>query len=385
MLRTASVLALIITLSSSVAGTEAYSGELSKVDKLINEGRRMLKAGAVSKAEELFRQAVEAAPGSAVAHNELGVALFQRGAIKAAIKPLRRAVKIDRQLAHAWANLAEAERLSGKYKRAALSYHRFLTLRKGDRYGIYGLALCFEGYEKLDKALKTLAVAKKRSEADPRLLARVNTAVKRVREKIAEARLSLLQRGDARLMAGRWDAALKLYEKGLVKTPKDPTLTGRRGLVKAIQGDIAAAKTDLRTAILADPAEATARNAYALILDAEDAAGANPDAGTNDANKRLAADRAALALRAFTAALAVAEGDPTPLYLGRAEAQLRLGGLDPATEDLAAAGDSPDVTLGLAEIHLLRGQNDDAAALAAEAPVVPADIPVWRRSLLQSK
>lgn len=374
------LLVLALTCTSAIAQETPPTTQSSLAERL-SQGRRLLQSGAHVRAEQIFRAIIEQDPNNAVAQNELGVALFQQGAYKAATVPFRAAVKLDAKLSHAWANLAEAQRLSRDFKRAALSYHRFLQLEKGDRYGVYGLALCFEGYEQFDKALRTLQVAEKASQKDPQLLARINIAVRRVRRLMAEARLPLLERGDAQLMAGRWDDALRMYERGLTETEGDAVLLGRRGIVKAILGDLAAARADLEAALLADPSSAVTRAAYALVLDAQGLVDTPPEAGSGPA--MLRADRAAAAFRAFSQVLAA--GEDRVASAGRGEAALRLGQVEDALQDFGTAGDAA----GTAEIHVLRGDpnaaREAADSIAAGAPPALEDLPVWRRTLLQAR
>ena len=375
---------ILLLLATSISFTATAQNEKkdapNPLDELITEGRRHLGAGQPGKAEAIFRKATERFPDSAVAHNELGVALFQQGANEAAIKPFQQAVRLDKKLAHAWANLAESQRLSKRFKKAALSYHRFLTIQKGDRYGVYGMGLCFEGYEKFDKALKTLRIAERRSQSDPALLARVNRAILRVREKMAEAKLSLLARGDARLMAGRWKEALTLYEKGLAKKKGDAVLTGRRGISLAILGDLPGARTALEAALLKDPSVEVNRAAYGLVLDAQGVAPAGGDAGDGDA--LLKADRAAAARLAFARRL-LTISNPAGLFAKRGEASLRMGDLKSASGDFLMDSADPMGRSGTAEIHLLRGNAKAAQETVPDAPVAVGDIPLWRRSLLE--
>ncbi len=375
MLRALIAVAVLLPLSAAAQKIEVPP----KIQAILDEGRRQLQDEAFTKAEATFKRATEQHPGNPILWNELGVATFQRNAPAAAIPAFRKAVKLDPKFAHAWANLAEAQRQAKRYKQAALSFHKFLQLRKGDRYGVYGLGLAFEGYESFDKALKTLQVAERAAANDKRLLARVNRAIKRVQRKMAEAKLSYLDRGDARLAAGEWAEALQLYEKGLKKKKGDAALLGRRGIVKAILGDVAAARSDLKAALLKAPGDEIIRGAYVLLLDYEGAPDPTPAAGTDHGGGMLGADRAALAWRAFAAELAAGTA---AARAKRGEAALRLGLLGDAEEDFAGGGDDPALALGRAELHWIRGQEAEAEEEAGVLPGSVKDLPVWRRSLL---
>ena len=372
------LLAAVVLLATSAM---AQTPPADDAATLLAEGRRQLATGAAGRAADLFRQAIDKEPGNAVLHNELGVALFQQGASEAAIAPLMKAVKLDPTLANAWANLGEAERRAKHFKPAAVAFHRYLELRKGDKYGLYGLALSFEGYEAFDKALQTLNVAEKQTADDPRLLSRIRTARARVQEKVAAAKLPATERGDALFRAGRWADALAVYERGLRDKADDATLLGRRGLVRAVLGDLDAARHDFEDALRRDPAEEVAAAAYALLADASGEPGV-PDADPGQGRSLLAVDRAAMAHRAFRRGL-VGEPGNVAFRMLHGEAALRLGLVDEALQDFS--GDVEGAAAGRAEVHLLRGEAAEAeeAAGEANAPVPLADLPVWRRSLLE--
>jgi len=390
MLRFVAITSILLLCSPVFAQEQTETAPESPADTLIGEGRLHLATGAAGLAEQAFRQAIAADPQSAVAHNELGVALFHQGATEAAIDPLKRAVELDPSLAHAWANLAEAQRLGKQFRWAAVSYHKFLQLKARDPYAIYGLALCFEGYEDFDKALRTLTVAERHADADDQLMARINTAKRRVQRRKAEATDSFLVRGDRHFIARHWDIALQLYQRGQAaeladeaqKTQRDGILEGRIGLIRAIQGELAAAQTSLEKALQAVPTDPVALAAYKLLLDALEIPPESPaDNVTGDG--MLQVDRAALAHRLLSQALVSA---PTKDHLiARGEAALRMGQLDSAMDDFTQATDDPRGAAGRAEVLLIREQPEDAAAELQQVPnaPAPAHLSVWRRSLMR--
>jgi tetratricopeptide (TPR) repeat protein len=322
-------------------------------------------------------------PGSAVAHNELGVSLFQQDAVEVSVKSFQKALTLDPKLKHGLANLGEAFRRAKQYKKGATAYHRFLQVSKRDPYGLFGLGLCFEGYHQLGKSLKTLDIAAKASTDFRPLLGRIRRAIKRVQFKIKEAKLPLLQRVDAMILAGKLAEAEGLIERGLNSKKKSPALNGRRGLVKAIQGDYAAAQTHLETALLGDPTDQVAAGTYVMVMGVvvkEQVAGMN----AARAGALLGTDRAALAYKAYNIAISV-KGAAPALHYGRGEASARMALFDDAADDFKSAGKLPEAQAALAEIHFIQG--DSAAANkhweAAKLRVPLADLPVWRRSLLQ--
>ncbi len=346
------------------------------VAALLEQGREALERKAYSQAEQLFRKALEQAPADPILHNEVGVALFQQGAYAAAQPEFEKATGGDPNFAHAWANLAETLRRLRQFRQAAVAYSRFLGLEKGDRYGLFGLGLAFEGYEAYDKALQTLGIASRAAQGDSKLLARINGALRRIREIAAGGKQSPVARGDAHLAAGRLVDAMAAYERGLREKPDDGVLIARRGLVMAIRGDFAAALVELRKGVLLAPEEPVGRGALAMV-EAEFPSQAPVAAG--EPLELVLTDRAALAKKE----LSQAEG-PALVAL-RGEATLRLGLVAAAKGDLEAAKDERIATAALAEVLDLEGDATGAKAQRARAksPVGAADLPVWRRSLLR--
>jgi len=348
-------------------------------DQLIAQGRRLLKMHSFSQGEELFRRALKKKPRSAVAHNELGVAMFQQDAVEVAVASFKEAIKIEPKMQHAWGNLAEAYRRAKNYKEGARAFHYFLGLSKGDPYGLLGLGLCFEGYYQLEKSLKTLQIAAKGAREYRLLLSRVHRAIKRVKFKIKEAKLPILRRVDAMILAGQLEEAMGLLGRGM-KSKNQPAFVGRRGLVKAIMGDMNGARTDLESALLGNAKDNVAAGAYVLVLDVL-LAGSSPTFDGARAGVLLNEDRPALAYKAFNAALT--SGDVKEVYKqGRGESALRMGLFEDAQADLA--GTSEQNAAALAELQALQGKNSDAQAgiKKAKLPLTLAELPVWRRSIL---
>ncbi|MFT5433999.1 MAG: tetratricopeptide (TPR) repeat protein, partial [Myxococcota bacterium] len=353
----------LLTLTAGACPADAAPPQ-GATSELIEQARTQLKENDADSAIATLQSALRSAGNSALVHNELGVAYFQKKKYEAAAGEFGQATKLDAKFSAAWANLAETQRLLKKYKHAAVAFHRFLQQNKGDRYAIYGLGLSFEGYGRFDKALRTLQVAEQAAEGDDRLLARINVAFRRVRRKVAQAKMPLLERGDAHLTAGRWAEALGLYEQGLKKAPKDAQLLGRRGLVRAIIGQLPKARADLEAALIIDATEPVARAAYSLVIDGlvGPQAPSTPAASGSNALKSGAAARA---FRSFAARLAK-EPETNEALLGRGEAGLQLGAIDGAEQDFHAAAGKPGAA-GLAEIHWLRGAEAPAKEAAARA------------------
>ena len=215
--------------------------------------------GKSGKAIALLQAQVEAEPTNALLHNELGAK--QRNDLRNASLSFESSVKAD-ELAHAWAN---REKPAGYRKSIEKQRWLFMVPILAWETVRYGLALSFEGYEAYDKALRTLGIAEREAQSDRPLLARINLSRRRIQEKIREADLPVLVRGDTRFVAGRYKAAAAIYAKGVKASPRDAVLRGRLGLTLAILGDVK--RGLLKCAALnIDPNEAVSKYAYAKRL-----------------------------------------------------------------------------------------------------------------------
>lgn len=94
----------------------------------IDAGEQHLRGGEFAAAERAFRDAVAAAPDSAIAHSKLGVALAQQGQLDAAIAEFSRAVALHPGYAPAHSNLGNAFREKGMTAEAIVAYERAVAL-----------------------------------------------------------------------------------------------------------------------------------------------------------------------------------------------------------------------------------------------------------------
>ncbi len=331
----------------------------------IQKARSLLARQKTGDAIALLKEQIQLQPHVALLHNELGAAYLQTGDLRQATSEFLIATKAEPSLAHAWANLGESLRLQRLFKKAARAFHTFLQLSANDRYGLYGLALSFEGYEAYDKALQTLSVAEKEARSDSALRARINQARRRLNEKVKEAGLPALERGDARFVSARYKAALAVYASGLRATPGDATLLSRIGLTYAVLGKVERSITYFEAALRVDPNEAVANFAYPNL---KKATATSDGLSLSDLVRQ---DRPALLLQR-------AGSTPTP---PKAEAYLRMGRLD----DAQATAPSTGGAAIRAEVHVLRGELKEAEREASSAVIDgdTEDIPTWRRSLLR--
>ena len=94
----------------------------------LDAGEGHLRAGDFAAAVRAFREAVGAAPDSALARSKLGVALAQRGQLDEAITEFSRAVALQPSYAPAYSNLGNAYREKGLTAEAVAAYERAVAL-----------------------------------------------------------------------------------------------------------------------------------------------------------------------------------------------------------------------------------------------------------------
>ena len=94
----------------------------------LDAGEGHLRAGDFAAALRAFREAVAAAPDSALARSKLGVALAQQGQLDAAITEFSRAVALQPSYAPAYSNVGNAYREKGMTAEAVAAYERAVAL-----------------------------------------------------------------------------------------------------------------------------------------------------------------------------------------------------------------------------------------------------------------
>jgi tetratricopeptide (TPR) repeat protein len=90
------------------------------------------EAGETRLAVEILAEALHRQPDFDVAHNLIGVALYDLGRLDDAIIHFRRATEIDRQVAVGWANLGMALKTQSRFDPALDAYDRAVALSPGD-------------------------------------------------------------------------------------------------------------------------------------------------------------------------------------------------------------------------------------------------------------
>jgi Flp pilus assembly protein TadD len=188
--------------------------------------------------ESLWRNVVAVSPDSAVARNNLGTTLCERGELDAAAAEFREFLRLRPDDADAHNNLGHVLRLQGRLDEAVAEFREALRLRPGfaRAYGNLGLALQLQG--RLDEAVAALSES-----------ARLQPDLPVAHHDLA---IALAQRG-------RLDDAVREIETTLRLAPNDGPSYADLGLMLERRGDSAGAVRAFETALRFDPRNEPAR------------------------------------------------------------------------------------------------------------------------------
>jgi len=92
--------------------------EEEKANKLLQQGIKLAKAGAVDEALKLFGEALDIVPGNPVVNYNFGLALQQTGSIEAAVIAYQAAIEVLPEFTEAQINLSYALKLLGRFSEA---------------------------------------------------------------------------------------------------------------------------------------------------------------------------------------------------------------------------------------------------------------------------
>ncbi len=207
--------------------------------------REALRAGRWAAARDALLALAADRPDDALVHNELGVALAQERAFRAAVAALERSVALDPGRANAWANLGEARARLGDTAGAADAFCRVLALAPEDAPARAGVA-------------RLLGDPGCPAGDAPRPMAEVAPDAAPGADVLAEARRALL--------AGEAWRARALLVAALRRTARDAEILSLRALVGLLEGDRAGARADVAAALFEDPRSALAA-AVLIALD----------------------------------------------------------------------------------------------------------------------
>lgn len=218
------------------------AAEDAPLDPELAAARVELSRGRWAAARERLVQLRDTRPDDALVRNELGVALFQEGAYRAAVAELERAVALDPARANAWANLGEARRRAGDSDGGAQAFAKALALQPDDAAAQAGRARCLADLGRMDDARVQLTEHPER-----------DTLVRELERQGTPSAFALLERARAAVVAGDAPRASLLVDRVLRVAPESADALAMRALIAALVGDPASARADVAHALALDP------------------------------------------------------------------------------------------------------------------------------------
>jgi tetratricopeptide (TPR) repeat protein len=349
-----------------------------RVESILALAKYYVRLGNVAKAEEVFRQAISTNENSALAHSEYGKFLVQMGRGDQAEGEFRRAVEVDPTNRDARFVLASYYLVNKRLDKAEEAYKALAELDKDRPDGRAILADFYSSIGRYDDAVAIYQdiVAK-------------SADYTRARYRLSEI---MLQRGDVRGASEQAEAVLKA-------NPRDMQALLLRSRISLQRGDARAATEDLKEVLKQEPnsrtglyfmADAHFRSGkieqarafaadlvkyYPDYLPAKlmqvqlNLAAKDPQAAVTQANELI--DRLGKEAPSADASPQLLTELRTKALTARGIAQLQLGKVKQAREDLTAARDlSPNASSSYSNLALAAlGENktDEATALYERA------------------
>jgi predicted O-linked N-acetylglucosamine transferase (SPINDLY family) len=214
-------------------------------EALHNSALIALQRGDRDEAVRRLRDAIAAAPGRAVAHNDLGAALRLSGRLPEAAQALERAVATDPSYADAWNNLGIVRRAMGELAPARDALGRAAQLKPHFAPTFNALGVVHKG---LGESVAALAAFDRAVSLQP---------------DYPEALTNL---GLALLDDGQPAEAMAPLRKAAELAPALAEVWLNLGLAQRGSGDLRAAAASLRRAVAAKPDLAPAWNALGVVL-----------------------------------------------------------------------------------------------------------------------
>jgi len=214
----------------------------------------------------LFTRALEVTDGNYIAHNNLGVALKEKGRIDSAIHHYGEALRIFPFFSLAHANLGNALRSQGKVNEAIVHYQEALKTRTKDEVAHHNLGIALAMKGQVDEAIAhfqesirlypyhpgshlNLGLALARKNRMDEAIACFSEAI-RLKSAYPEALFSL---GVAFDSQGKLEEAISCYQKGLELKAEDAHVHYSLGMALARKGDIEKAARHFSEAIRIKP------------------------------------------------------------------------------------------------------------------------------------
>ncbi len=182
--------------------------------------------------ETLWRDTIRKNPRAGMAHNNLGVLLFNRGEAEGAMEYYRRAIEINPENAYAYNNLGMALTEAGRWEEALPCYAKALSIRSDNAGFYFGLGAALKEGGRLEEAI---ANYRRALEIYPGMVD-------------AYTNLGLILTD-----LGRLEEAVELYREALRIVPGSPEAHNNLGLALAAQGKIDEAIGEYKEALRLDP------------------------------------------------------------------------------------------------------------------------------------
>ncbi|HTV61373.1 MAG TPA: tetratricopeptide repeat protein, partial [Verrucomicrobiae bacterium] len=229
---------------------------------LNNVGIVLAQKGQVGAAIIEYQKALAIAPNDAQAHCNLGLALSQKGQVDAAIVEYHKALAIDPNFAKACNNLGIALSRKGQVDAAIIEYHKALAIdpNLAKAYNNLGIALSRKG--RVDAAIVEYQKALAINPMD--LEARTNLAVALAQQKeapIASTSDDLYYNlGNDFAKKGELDEAIIEYQKALAINPDDVEARNNLGISDFRKGQVDEAIIQFQKVLAIQPGSAAAQN-----------------------------------------------------------------------------------------------------------------------------
>jgi tetratricopeptide (TPR) repeat protein len=227
---------------------------LNRSSKLIEEAVLEHQAGQLSKAEVLYRAALQLNPRNAFCNYSLGVLCNRSGRYDEALIFLKQAIEIDPSLPHYWLSYGQAYLSLGEKNNAITVYRKLIANHANFAEGYNSLGNALKASGKLEEALRFYERA---VEISPRL---------------AGAHFNI---ANIWVTLGSLDKAAISLERAIAIAPNFGEAHNHLGNILFGQGDLERAIAAYRRAIEENPGNAAAHNNLGMALKS---AGRLPDA-----------------------------------------------------------------------------------------------------------
>jgi len=194
-----------------VAGTAAVSATLLLM------ATTWVQVGFWRTSETLFRHALGVTRNNYVAHNKLGLALFEKGDIAGAISHFRATIRISPNYPKGYINLGQALALKKDYQGASENYRKSLSIDPSNADAHAGLGTLLAGMNRVDDAGRHFADALRTNPGS------------------IEAHNNL---GNLLLQTGDYDEAIRQYSEALRIDPHNAEVYNNMGTAFVCKGEL---------------------------------------------------------------------------------------------------------------------------------------------------